>query len=380
MDGYDENICMHALNRIFGFTPVKAQALISHMGSAKALFCEKRLRELMPFASGIDKICDREYEISEKEMSSLVKGNIHFVNYTQEHYPKLLLECPDFPIGIYVKSSTSPEYLFNNQNNIAIVGTRDLSPYGRESVRDIVHRLSMTDRVPCIVSGLAFGTDIIAHRAALDCRMSTIAVLPTGIDSVYPARHIRDAEKIVEKHGCALITDYPPNTTPYPVNFIRRNRIIAGLSRGVIITESKIKGGAMITANLAFSYNRDIYALPGRTSDPKSAGCNHLIRSKIAEPVLSADSLIEQLGLKIVSEESSQVSRALYHRQFQDNSAIIDNMSKILLEIKENPGIDLNCLSANLGLKTSEVIRAASMLETDGMICIDMLRRCSICK
>ena len=187
---------------------------------------------------------------------------------------------------------------------VAVVGTRDISPYGREWCERIVHALARTSPKPLIVSGLAIGTDICAHKAALEASLPTIAVMATGTDTIYPYRHRQIAEKMSGTQGCALVTDYPPGTAPLPVNFLRRNRIIAGLSHATILVESKIKGGGMMTCRLAFSYDRDVYALPGRADDLRSQGCNHLIRARMAEPLTSEEDIIDSLGLLTTGRKS----------------------------------------------------------------------------
>ena len=177
------------------------------------------------------------------------------------------MDCPDCPIGLYIRSNSDIEEIFDDAPCISIVGTRDISPYGDEWCKRIVHSLAEAPIKPVIVSGLAYGVDICAHQAALDAGLRTIAVIPTGIDDLYPYYHRRIAERIASTPGCALISDFPLKTSPQAATFLRRNRIIAGLSAATILVESKQKGGGMITCSTAFSYGREAWVLPGRIGD-----------------------------------------------------------------------------------------------------------------
>lgn len=165
---------------------------------------------------------------------------------------------------------------------IAVIGTRDPSPYGREYTMKIVSMLAQSPLNPVIISGLAMGVDTIAHRSALSNGLQTVAVLPTGIDSVYPLQNRELAEKIQEDPGSALITQFPEKTAPIAINFLARNYVMAALSDIIIVVESRVKGGAIVTARYASEYNIPIIAVPGRIDDLRSQGCNELIRERIA--------------------------------------------------------------------------------------------------
>ncbi len=168
--------------------------------------------------------------------------------------------------------------VFRDLEAIAVVGTRNCSSYGYDMCDKVVRALAGSSRSPLIVSGLALGIDGIAHRAALEAGGTTVGVMATGIESVYPSRHEELARRIVQTPGCALVTDYPPGTQPLAIHFLRRNRIIAGLSRATILAESRIRGGGMMTARLAASYDREVFAIPGNIDCAQSQGCNLLIR------------------------------------------------------------------------------------------------------
>lgn len=370
MENIKEKSCLCALNRIFGFEPKTASALISHCGCAEAVFMlgDRGLDEVMgPYSRHRHMIKASAVHEAAEELKKCERSGISFIGMTEDCYPKILSECPDPPVGLYIRSRTPPEELWPDPSGIAVVGTRDISPYGKEWCNKIVESLADTSEKPLIVSGLALGTDICAHRAALEHGLPTIAVMATGADRIYPFRHTDFAERLSRTPGCALITDYPPGTAPLPIHFLRRNRIIAGLCRATILVESRIKGGGMMTAKLAFSYDRDVYALPGRIDDVRSQGCNLLIRNKIAEPVTSTASLTGSLGLKRMKTQSPGTARTES-----------DGLAEIILFIRNNRGATIEEVALSCGMDYSRAASAIAALETDGIIHVDLLQRCSI--
>ena len=377
----EEKACLCALNRIFGFKPKIALALLESIGSASEIFrISSKDLELMtgPHFRYKELLTRDAVDRAAEELSDLEGMGIRFCGYTEACYPAILKECEDAPVGLYVRSSTPPEDLW--KCGIGVVGTRDISPYGREWCSRIVKGFSGSSEKPVVISGLALGTDIIAHQTALEAGLPTIGVMATGPESIYPYRNRETAERMVHTPGCALVTDYPPGTAPLAIHFLRRNRIIAGLSRAVVLIESKIKGGGMTTCRLAYSYNRDVLALPGRIDDLRSQGCNLLISQKIAEPFTSSESLLESMGLKGSGRETGPSWRerltGVFGSTLREES--IQSMLGILSVIERNRGITIE----ELGLKTGEgyakVAETAGMLEIEGFISIDLLQRCSI--
>ena len=384
MENFKEKACLCALNRIFGFEPKVALELISRLGSASAVFdlTSKELDGLLagPFFKYKGQICPQAVENEADELEKLSSMDISFCGWTDEHYPELLKECEDPPVGIYIRSRTPVEELWKPSCNIAVVGTRDISPYGTEWCTRVVKALSQTDVRPTIISGLALGTDITAHRTALENGLPTIGIMATGPDSVYPGRHRAFAEQMVCTPGCALVSDYPPGTAPVALNFLRRNRIIAGLSNATLLIESKIRGGGMMTCRLAYSYNRDVYALPGRADDLRSQGCNDLIRRKIAEPITSEKELIDSLGLKYRKSHltSTLESRLAAHYTDSLTDEQLCMMKTIVQTIRKHRCVYLEDLSNQIGANYRTVVELTGILEIDGFICIDLLQRCSI--
>ena len=384
MKTFEETACLCALNRIFGFEPKIGIALLQHIGNAVEvmnLSLKDQSLILGPHSKYLGKINPRSIEYEAEELTRLKSKNINFIGLTQEHYPTLLKECEDSPIGLYVRSADSLENIFQKRPRVSVVGTRDLSLYGEEWCTKTVKSLALTSEKPLIVSGLALGTDICAHKTAIENNLPTIGVMATGAEKIYPWRHNDFAEMLTHTPGCALVTDYPPGTAPLAIHFLRRNRIIAGLSESTILIESKIKGGGMMTCRLAFSYGRDVYALPGRVDDIRSQGCSLLIKEKIAEPIISAQDLTKSLGFKTLTNSNNSISdQDLLQQQYatflsQDK---ISQMANLILQIRKNRGITIEEISEACQLEYSKVAELTSLLESDGIISIDLLQRCTI--
>ena len=379
-DSSTERAAWCALNTIFGFEPRAGLALIHAAGSAAAVF-SPQVRALSGPARLLSRLSQQALDEAARELDRLGRLGYRFLSLADETYPALLRECEDPPLGLYVRSDTPPEALFPpGRTFVAVVGTRDISPYGNEWCRKIVTTLAGMDEKPVIVSGLALGTDGVAHRTALECGLSTVGVMATGIDAVYPPRHEALADRIAAAPGSALVTDYPPGTAPLAAHFLRRNRIIAGLCQAVILTESKIRGGGMTTARLAASYNRDVLALPGRADDLRSAGCNRLIREKIAEPLTELGGLAAQLGLsqgrRPAKRDLPAEVRALYARTLPPEET--ERLVRIVRLIRDRRGISQEELCRDSGLTWPETAAGVGQLAADGIIDTDLLGNCFI--
>lgn len=448
-----ETACLCALNTIFGFEPKIAGALLESLGSAASVFgLGEGEKETVfgPYNKYKERITDSEVRSAERMLESLADEGIVFVGKTQKGYPPRLLECPDAPVGLFVRSLSPLEEIFSREAPaLGVVGTREVTPYGRQWCTDIVSAIAAATQGrsaagaasrsseasganpktnssrakaaawrPVIVSGLAYGVDIIAHSSALEAGLPTIAVMATGPDAVYPSRHRDWARRIASTPRCALVTDYPPGTPPVAVNFIRRNRIIAGLSDSVILVESALKGGGMITCRMAFSYDRAVFALPGRGDDGRSQGCNHLIREGVAEIIDSLETLPQQLGLVEKgrcglpgvfpggfpggsqsgfsggSQSGFPGGRGAggrgYRPQLPDPETVRERycallpgeklslLTSLLLKIRERSGISIDELCEEASAPRRAVCELTSLLESDGLISIDLLQRCSI--
>lgn len=228
-----------------------------------------------------------------QELEYMDKHGIHICSIGQAGYPELLAHCEDAPLVFFYKGILDINAF---PVRLAVVGTRHATPRCQAKVETILTELSRSGHRPAIVSGLAFGIDAAAHRASLANNLKTYAVLGHGLHMIYPASHKKLAERILEAGG-ALISEFPCNAKVLPTNFLQRNRIIAGMSQATLVAESAEKGGAMTTARLALSYNRDVMAIPGRPDDKWSAGCNRLIKENVAALVENTTDIANILGL-----------------------------------------------------------------------------------
>ncbi len=376
-----ETVCGITLNRIFGYEPAAALNLVRHFGSPGAVFSQdsETLDNAMgPYSKYRGLLTQAELETSARELERLQTNGCTFVNYGEPGYPPLLNDCPDAPVGLYIKSGTPPEELFKNRDSISVVGTRDLSPYGKEWTERIVGAISRSTVKPMIVSGFAIGVDITAHLAALAFGLPTIAVIPVGIDDIYPRRHRTVAEKMLRTPGCALVTDFPPGTSPVAFNFLRRNRIIAGMSRATVLTESKSRGGGTMTARLAASYGRELFCLPGRIDDTRSSGCNILIREQLAEAIADPDGIAAQLGLGSAHKSARALEDMLRSCYGNAGAETFERLKAIAMHIKTHRGATPDEICRALELHYGDVAAACSLLESDGFINMDLLQRCSI--
>lgn len=369
-----------ALGSLFGYKPTVARNIIDALGSAEAVFRlpPEELDVLFgPYNSCRQLISDKSMDEAVAELDRLQGLGYGFVAITEPDYPQLLKECEDAPAGLYIRSSTPACDIFNCRPCISVVGTRDISPYGREWATRIVKGIAQAPCMPAIVSGLAIGVDITAHLAALDEGTPTIAVIPTGIDEVYPARHRIVADKIASAPGSALITDFPPCTPPQAATFLRRNRIIAGLSYGTILVESKAKGGGTMTARLASGYGREVFCLPGRLDDIRSEGCNRLIAEKIAEPIFSLGALSESLGLGRYNRRRKADVEAEVRRIHAAHPQL-ELLVRLTNIIRRNRGISMDELCRAAGLGYGETVALVGLLQAGGTVSTDLLQRCSI--
>lgn len=384
MDNKDlSKISAIALNNLFGYEPKFSHRITDSLGSAEAVFSlpqDELLRIFGPYNRYLSGICESTLEEASRLYERLLSQGYNVISIYEDSYPALLRDCDDAPMVLYVRSGTDPAALFNTRPAVSIVGTRDMSLYGKEWCTRIVKTLSKAPQKPLIISGMAIGIDITAHTAALDFGLPTIGVLPVGIDDVYPRRHIAAAKRIAEQEGGALITDYPPGTDAVAVNFLRRNRIIAGISQATILVESKAKGGGTLTARLASGYGRDVFTLPGRIDDLRSEGCNRLLREKIAEPIASLDGLAAAVGLGSYSRRRNADLTKEITERFSDSLERdqVENLVKLALQIKAQRGICYDELCRICNLSYSRVSTLAGLLENEGFIQTDLMQRCSI--
>lgn len=281
-----------ALTLIEGVGPLTAKKLLQHFGDATQVF-QANQKQLLQI-DGIGKktaeaiMCTNALVLAQKELEFIEKHQIKVLFYEDEDYPKRLKSCYDSPLLLYYKGTVN----LNASKVVSIVGTRNATPYGKILCKQLIEVLKPYDVL--IVSGLAHGIDAAAHKESVLQEVPTIGVLGHGLDRIYPVTHRELAAKMLKCGG--LLTEFLPGTNPDRENFPMRNRIIAGMADVTIVVEASIKGGALITAEIANSYNRDVYAFPGRINDEFSEGCNFLIKTNRAGLINSPKDLIYYLG------------------------------------------------------------------------------------
>lgn len=394
MDWKNERICSMALGKVFGFEPRVALSLVENLGSASAVFdlsLSQRDELLGPYSKHKGELTDRLLDEVAEEYERLSRMNAYYIAYREPDYPLALKEAQDPPVGLYVRCTTPPDGLFGGTAPvIAVVGTRDATPYGLRQCERLVYALAQLEPKPVIVSGLAFGVDICAHRTAMRYGLPTWGVMATGVDTIYPWRHRDDAIRMESAPGCALLSDYPLGTNAMAIHFIRRNRIIAALAKATLLVESKEKGGGLITARLAFDYGREVYAVPGRMEDVRSQGCNRLIAEKVAEAVCSPEQWLDSMGLAVrrpgqgrgrLGEKGCSEAEEANHVISGSGSITRSDTelcARMLELIRSECGISLGQLALELHCSEVKMAALASVLEADGLIRVDLLRRCRI--
>ncbi len=355
----DELLYYVALNKIFCYKPKLSNLLIREFGSARSVFNLKKEELFDHFKkkySFIDSLSDnRILEWAQKEINWATSKGVKITHFNEENYPSSLKECFDPPLLLYTFGNAD----FNQTKIVSIVGTRMSSRIGVDSCRKIISELTESGCSPIIISGLAYGVDVAAHRAALEFGLKTVAVLPNGLDRIYPAAHYEIAKKI-SKNG-AIISEFPTNTKSLKINFIQRNRLIAALSKATIVIESREKGGALSTAELAQSYSREVFALPGRMSDTLSCGCNNLIYNNIATLYKSTASFLLQMGWDSDNERGKTKQGEL----FFTGSPVKE---KILVALSSHSELEIDELLHISEENIQALFHALIELELDGKI------------
>jgi DNA processing protein len=346
-----------ALTLVPNIGDVQAKILVQHFGSASSIFNAKRpdLERLdgigIVRAKSIKEFND--FHIAEKELEFLQKYSIKTFFITDNDYPQRLLNCYDSPTLLFYKGTAD----LNASKIVAIVGTRTNTDYGKQFTEKLVKDLA--EQNITIISGLAFGIDAMAHKAALKNDLPTVGVVGHGLDKIYPSEHAALAKDMI-KNGGGVLSEFFSCTKPDKHNFPLRNRIVAGISDATVLVETNIKGGSMITGNLANAYNRDVFAVPGRTTDTKSSGCNHLIKYNKAILLTDAGELLEVMGWK-TKKTKAKKQKELFIELSAEEKQVVQ-----ILQQKEIVSIDeINITS---GLSSSTIAAAILNLELQNVI------------
>jgi DNA processing protein len=345
-----------ALTLVPNIGDVRAKALLETFGDAESIF--KTSKKNLENIEGIGSIAANsikqfsDFKICEDEIKFIEKSKITPLFITDENYPQRLLNCYDSPTLLYYKGNAN----LNTTKIISIVGTRSNSDYGKNVCDKIIEDLA--EQNVLIISGLAFGIDTIAHKASLKNNLKTVGVMAHGLDKVYPAQNKTLAVEMLSQGG--ILTDFMSGTNPDRQNFPRRNRIVAGICDALLVIESSAKGGSLITAELANSYNKDVFAIPGRVNDSRSEGCNYLIRNNKALLITSADDLLHIMNWKEAPKKIKQ-QRELFIELTPDEKIITDIL-------KERENIQIDELYFKSGLSSSAVAQGLLMLEMQGVV------------
>ena len=346
-----------ALSLVPGIGDVHAKSLANIYGDASAIFKapKKHLEKIDGIgsvrAAAIKKFDD--FKTCDSEISFIEKYKIQPLFISHENYPKRLLNCYDSPVLLYYRGTAD----LNSQKIVSIVGTRNNTEYGKQVCEKFMSDLAGQNIL--IISGLAFGIDTIAHKYALKNNLQTVAVLAHGLDMIYPSQNKTLAKQMTSQGG--LLTDFKSNTNPDRQNFPKRNRIVAGICDALVVIESAQKGGSLITAELANSYNKDVFAFPGKITDHKSEGCNYLVKSNKASLITSATDLLEIMNWVEKEKAPSKKQRELFIELTDDEKIITD-----ILRDKEIVAIDELYLKS--GLSSSAAAQALLMLEMQGVV------------
>jgi DNA processing protein len=347
-----------ALTLVPNIGDVQARILIQHFGEAGAIF--KASKAQLEKIEGIGVVRAKSikdfnaFTDAEKELSFIQKFNITPLFITDAAYPRRLLHCYDPPSLLFYKGTAN----LNADKVIAIVGTRRNTDYGKQFTENLVADLAAQNVL--IISGLAYGIDAFAHKAAVKNEVPTVGVVGHGLDKMYPAENAGLAKEMIKNDG-GILTEFFSGTKPDKYNFPLRNRVVAGISDATIVVETDIKGGSMITAKLADAYNRDVFAVPGRTTDKVSSGCNHLIKNNKAILLTDAEQLQEVMGWVQKQKPKKNKQKELFIEMTADEKII----AAILQEKEATPIDELNLKS---GLTSSAVAAATLSLELQGVI------------
>lgn len=351
-----------ALSIIPGFGCRRVFNLIKQLDDPEEIFglSKRKLRtvEGIGEASALSLLSFDDWEKVDQIITETENNGSKIITLLDPEYPPLLKQIYDPPVLFWLKGD--PEAL--SKPGVAVVGTRNTSAYGRNMAKNLTKDLA--EQGLCIFSGLAYGIDAIAHKTALEHNAPTVAVLGSGIDNLYPKKNAALANEIV-KSGGAVITEYPLGTNPDAGNFPVRNRIVSGMSLGVLVVESGIKGGSMITADLGLDQNREVFAVPHPLGNPSGTGCNYLIKRGAAKLVQTVDDILVELPIDASTKDKNPIPEES-KPNWQDKE--LDDSSVKVCEALEEKAYQIDDLSDKVGINTSQLLVALLQLEMEGLV------------
>ena len=356
-----------ALTRISNFNYATALELYRTVGSAQMIY-EHRLeigdvvKDASPRLMEALKDWSEAMRRAEAELQFMQDHQIRGLTLVDDDYPQRLTECPDAPIVLYYRGNAD----LNQAKVINIVGTRQMTTYGGDLIRRFVSDLRSYCPEVLIVSGLAYGVDICAHRHALANGYPTVGVLAHGLDQIYPYRHRETAAQMLTQGG--LLTEFMSQTNADKPNFVRRNRIVAGMSDACIVVESAAKGGGLITAEIAQGYGRAVFAFPGSVGMSYSEGCNHLIRDNVAALITSAEDLVKAMGWESMKDMPLWLTPPPRSAGSAPNPDLSPEESAIVSQLQETNDLQLSILSVKAGIPIGQLTALLFQLEMKGVV------------
>ena len=352
------------LARLNYYSLAAIKRLYQEAGSATTVVENRNnIRDIIPDATPklveILRDCEVMRPRVEEEMEFIHKNGIQALAFSDPHYPQRLRECDDAPLVLYYKGTAD----LNQKRIINIVGTRRCTLYGQDNIRRFIADLRRLLPQVLVVSGLAYGVDICAHRNALEQGLETVGVLAHGLDALYPHAHRSTAREMLQQGG--LLTEFMSRTNADKINFVRRNRIVAGISDACILVESAAHGGGLITAEISRGYDREVFAFPGRVGDEYSEGCNNLIRDNGAILLTDATAFVKIMGWEHDSTLAQAKNNGIEQRVFPDLSA---EEQRVVDTLRRNNDLHVNMLATQSGVSLSQLTALLFELEMKGIV------------
>ena len=353
-----------ALTRLTNFNYQQALELYKTVGSAQLLYEHRNeigdiVKEASPTLMQALLNWDDAMKRADFELHYMQEHSIRGLVLGDDDYPQRLCECPDAPLVLYYKGNCD----LNQTKIVSIVGTRQMTVYGQDLIRHFVSDLKRYCSNVLIVSGLAYGVDIYAHREALSNGYETVGVLAHGLDQIYPYRHHETAAEMVNHGG--LLTEFMTQTNADKPNFVRRNRIVAGMADATVLVESAAKGGGLITCEIAQSYDRSVFAFPGNVGSEFSKGCNNMIRDNVAGLISNANDFVVAMGWQDEALRKQAMADGIERNLFPDLSP---EEQKVVSLLQQTNNLQLNILSVKTGIPIGQLTALLFQLEMKGVV------------
>ena len=360
----DETFYTMALTRLSGFNGAQAKQLYDTMGSATAIYEQREhIAQVVPDCTSrlVEALrhWDDALRRAEAEVGFVERNKLKVLVPADADYPQRLVQCPDAPLTLYYRGCAQ----LNGRRVVAVVGTRRCTVYGKDLTTRFCSELQQLCPGTLVVSGLAYGIDICAHMGTLSAGADTVAVLAHGLDQLYPSRHIDTARQMVQQGG--LLTEYMSQTNVDKVNFVRRNRIVAGMADVTVVVESAAHGGSLITARIARDYDRDVMAFPGAVGAKYSEGCNNLIRQQTAQLITSAADMVEVMGWQDDAGQHDARRRGIERELFPDLTA---EQGIVVAALRLQNDQQINTLTVRTGLSAQQLTALLFELEMSGVV------------